>query len=41
MKVNRHVSIYDFLFSDQLPALHDHFHALEIYPEQYLLSWYK
>jgi len=38
-EINRHVSIYDFLFSDQLPALYEHFRKLEIYPEQYLLSW--
>jgi len=38
-EINRHVSVYDFLFTDQLPALYEHFRKHEIYPEQYLLSW--
>ena len=39
-QISKHISMYDLLFSENLPQLHAKFRQLKIFPEHYLLGWF-
>lgn len=39
-EIFRHIKIYEMLFKKHIPELYQHFKAMEISPEHYLLDWF-
>jgi len=38
--ITRYINVYELLFNENLPYLYAHFQAVNIFPQEYLLSWF-